>query len=274
MSDTNKVKFGLKNVHFAVGELQQDGSATFQKPVRWPGGVNLSLEAQGDINKFRADDIDFYVSQSNNGYQGDYESAKIPETFKKDVLGEVEDENGVVVEVSDAPTKIFALLFEFMGDKHATRHVMYNCTSSRPSVAGQTTGETIEPQTETASLTASTIWNAALKKNIVKARCAQGDAAYDTWFDNVYIPGAPITPTATRTVTQNLTDVTSSFTGNSVADGEAFTATLTAESGMTIGTVTVTMGGTDISETAWDETTGTVTITSVSGDVVITASAS
>lgn len=74
-------------------------------------------------------------------------------------------------------------------------------------------------------------------------------------------------------VTQNLTNVTSDFTGATVNGGAAFEATLTADTGHTIGAVTVTMGGSDVSSTAWDSSTGKVTISNVTGAIVITATA-
>ena len=77
----------------------------------------------------------------------------------------------------------------------------------------------------------------------------------------------------THSVTQNLTHVTSDFAGTTVDDGEALSVTLTADSGYTIGTPTVSMGGVDVTSTAWDSATGKVEIASVSGDVIITASA-
>ena len=184
----NKVKYGLKNVHYAVGTIAADNTATYGEPVAWPGAVNLSLDAEGEQTKFRADNVDYWVGVSNNGYSGDFESALIPDSFKTDVLGYIKDSNGTLIENAGAPTQPFALMFQFEGDVHATRHVLYNCTATRPSVSGATTEEEIEPQTETLSLAAVAIHNAALDMDITKASCGVGDAAYDTWFDSVYEP--------------------------------------------------------------------------------------
>ena len=81
----------------------------------------------------------------------------------------------------------------------------------------------------------------------------------------------PTPPVTTYSVTQTLEHVTSDYTGTTVNAGAAFSATLTAETDYTIDAVTVTMGGTDISSTAWDATTSKVTIAEVTGDITITA---
>lgn len=194
----NKVKYGLKNVYYAVATMDAaTNTATYSTPVAWPGAVSLSLDAEGNTTKFRADNIDYWVGQSNNGYTGDFESALIPDSFRKDILGDIvpEDNEGIMIEDAGAKTKYFALLFQFEGDESATRHVMYKCSATRPSVSGQTTEEEIEPQTETLEITAVSIHNAALDKDIVKARCASSDDAYSTWFSAVYQPAA--TPVVT-----------------------------------------------------------------------------
>ena len=85
-------------------------------------------------------------------------------------------------------------------------------------------------------------------------------------------PDDPTPPiTVTHTVTQNLTNVTSNFSDATVNEGATLTITLTPEETYTLGTVTVTMGGTNITSSAYDA--GVVTIASVTGDIVITAEA-
>ena len=78
-------------------------------------------------------------------------------------------------------------------------------------------------------------------------------------------------------VTQNLTDVTSDFSALRVDEGGSLEVTLSPSDNLHVfltGDVTVTMGGTNITSTAWNESTGKVTIASVTDDVVITAKSS
>lgn len=73
------------------------------------------------------------------------------------------------------------------------------------------------------------------------------------------------------TVSRTLTGVISSNTDNSVNKGSSYTTTLTLASGYQNMSVTVTMGGVDITSSALSN--NVVTIASVSGNVVITATA-
>jgi hypothetical protein len=79
-------------------------------------------------------------------------------------------------------------------------------------------------------------------------------------------------------VTQNLTDVTSDFSALRVDEGVALEIKLTLPDNYHVfltGDVTVEMPlGNDITSTAWNESTGKVTIASVTDDVVITAKSS
>lgn len=160
----NKVKYGLKNVHYAlVAEtVATDGSgaitSSYGSLKALAGAVSLSLDSSASKSVFRADNEDYYVSYGQGGYEGDLEVARVNEDFLKDVLGYVEDTDKILVESGAAfkTVNYFALVFEFDGDQRATKHCLYKCSASRPSIASQTTGEggTTDPQTETLTLTA------------------------------------------------------------------------------------------------------------------------
>jgi phi13 family phage major tail protein len=188
----NKVKYGLSNVYYAKATIDPStGAATYDTPVAIKGAVNLSLDPQGELSPFYADNIKYYIVSNNSGYEGDLEIALIPDSFKKDILGEIEDDNGILAEVTDAPTQPFALLFQFEGDDSSTRHVMYNCTASRPTIAGATKEDSTEVQTETLNLSCASVFNASLNANVVKGKCLNSGASaatYATWNTAVYQP--------------------------------------------------------------------------------------
>ena len=182
----NKIKYNLKNVHAAKLSRTEDGGYAYDSPKAIPGAVSLSLDAEGDSSPFYADGIVYFRTSSNNGYSGDLEIALIPEWFRTEILKEKLDKNGVLVENADvAETEKFALLFEFDGDIRCIRHVLYNCSASRPSIESQTKEDTIEPGTETLSLTAD-----PREDGLVKSRTGDTTSAetYDGWYQTVYIP--------------------------------------------------------------------------------------
>lgn len=187
----NKIKYGLKNVYYAIATDDGTGALTYATPVAWRGAVNLTLDAEGDSSNFYADNIVYWTGNANNGYSGSLETALIPDSFRQDVLGEKLDTGNVMIERVGMPTVEFALLFQFEGDEKASRHCMYRCTASRPSVTGATVESSIEPQTETVNITAM----ARINDDVVKARCNADADAYATWFDAVYEPQAEEEPT-------------------------------------------------------------------------------
>lgn len=194
----NKIKYGLKNVYYAVATINSNGSATYTTPVALPGAVTLSMEPQGDNTPFYADNIAYYVSLANSGYEGDLEVAIFPDAFRTAIFNEVTDTNGVLLEDANAQPVHFALLFQFEGDVKATKHVLYNCVATRNTVGSTTKADTVEPQTETATITATSIYVAALNKDIVKA--STGDSTdsttYNGWTSAVYVPAStPATST-------------------------------------------------------------------------------
>lgn len=79
------------------------------------------------------------------------------------------------------------------------------------------------------------------------------------------------TPPTTYTVTNNLANCKNSNASSSVTQGASYSATISANSGYTLGSITVTMGGTDI--TSSTVSGNTISISNVTGNIVISCTA-
>lgn len=183
----NKVKFNICNVHYAPITAAEDGTVTYAVPVPMPGAVSISLDPTGEPESFYADGIEYYVINNNQGYDGDLELAMIPESFRTDILKETADSNNVLVENANSETGSFALLFEFDGDIRKIRHVMYNCSASRPTIESKTNEEDKEVQTETLTVKAR-----PLASGYVKAKTGDSttETVYKDWYKSVYQPSS------------------------------------------------------------------------------------
>lgn len=94
-----------------------------------------------------------------------------------------------------------------------------------------------------------------------------GQQYYQDLYDALYPPAA------TYTITNTLTGCTSSNSAVAITEGDSYTATITASSSysLTGATVSITMGGSDITASAYNA--GTISIASVAGDLSITVTA-
>lgn len=251
----NKVKFGLKNVHYAsVSEVTSLGvtTTTYGTPKAWAGAVNMEVNPTStDPSVFRADDSDYYiVSGSSQGFDGTYECAYIPEDVETDVMGAIKDNNGVICEYANDEVKYIALMFEIDGDNSGRRYLVPKVKFNKPSISAETTG-TDGNTPKTSSLT----FKAAPRPDDGLARLHTGDttpdATYNNWFNTVYTPSL-----TTYTVTYNVNGGTGSIDAETVAAGNSITvddgATLTPPAGKTFA--------------GWALTDDAVTPTYVGGD--------
>ena len=145
----NKVQFGIKNVHYAT----MLSESTWDTPKPIPGSVALTLNPVGENSVFYADNITYFRSDSNEGYEGDAEFATLPVDLYKDIFQYTEGlTSKVLTENANALSKPFALLFEEEGDASGTKYVGYKCTASRPKKTFKTKGKGFDPQTQSISL--------------------------------------------------------------------------------------------------------------------------
>lgn len=183
----NKVRFNLKNVHYAIlTETQGTSGITYSwaTPVSVPGAVSLDLTKESEVTPFYADGIVFYSAISNNGYSGTLEMARFPDKMLQEVWGDtLGSTSKVLTENSNTNPKSFALLFEVDGDADEELYVLYNVSATRPNAGSSTTEGTKEPQTQTVDISA-----VALSDGKILARTTYNtpSATKTAWFNSVF----------------------------------------------------------------------------------------
>jgi len=244
----DKVKFGIKNVHVFPITSVTAGVPTYGDVIDVPGAVSFSMSAQGDINKFYADNIVYYQSSANNGYEGDLTLALIPEAFYEKIFGQTPDANGVMTENAAVEAKAFAMTFEEDGDQTGTKFVLYNCTATRPTKELQTIEDSKTPVTQTLTVSAVPLQSGDV---MGMTTSATPDAVKNTWHDAVYIASG----TSTFLVSFNSMGG-STVQSQSVADGKKATEPIApTKTGYTFGGWYSDLDLTD----AWDFSTDVVT---------------
>lgn len=236
-----------------MAHVDDAGGITFDTPFAMPGSVSLSLEAQGELTPFYADGIKYYVSSSNGGYEGDWELALVTDEFREKILKEIIDSNKVMLEKADAGVENFAFGFEIDGDARGTRFWFYFCTATRPTTESETTEDTIEPTTDTLTVSSAAVDLKGDGNMYVRAKTTADvdDGLYNTWFDKVYIPDQEAM----------LTSVVAVYKGSKTAGQTLDKSDFTVVAVMSNGTNQEVSDYTIAPETALEEGDNEITIT-------------
>lgn len=191
----NKVRFGLKNVHYAAvtEAVGEDGKITTSygdvKP--WIGAVSLSLSPEGNSDTFYADDYAFYNTDTNSGYSGSIETAGVPDEMLVEIYGMIRDSvTKNIAEFADVTSKYMAIMFEISGDQSARRYCFYRIKMERPEVASETITDTKTVKTQTCNMTATPRPDDMVVKTFADPEATN----YATWYETV--PTAPAKPAA------------------------------------------------------------------------------
>ena len=188
----NKVRFGLSNVHYAI--LTEGSTNAWASPVAVPGAVNITVDANVASSDFYADNVSYYRTFANNGYNCTLEMARISEAMLADIWGITADSTGVVREKTGEQPKPFALMFQVEGDQDEELYLFYRCLpSGKPSVGSQTTEESAEPVTQSFDFSAlPLVTGADAQKGLIKAHTGASatTAVKSAWFTAVNVPSA------------------------------------------------------------------------------------
>lgn len=193
------VQFGLCNVYVASVTETRDPvtgviSTTYGTPKAWPGAVHMTLNTKATSEDSYADNGVWYVSNTNPGYDGTYESMHVPEWAATDLLGRYADDNGAIIESTEDRPAYFALMFETDTDTVPTRYVYYKCILSNPSGDWETKTDSTTPKTATANIRvmprADVDTVGGLSKHAIGAvvSATTDGTAYDGFYSAVYEP--------------------------------------------------------------------------------------
>lgn len=176
----NLVEFGLSNVHVGTVSLS-DGAYTFGTPAKYPGAVNLKMNSNFESTKVSADNIAYYIANSNLGYSNELEMVKEDVDFMKKYVGLQASEDGAIVESSNQRTQEFYIMFQIEGDESPTKYILYrNSLTDKPSYEHKTLEEgKIEVETVTYKFDTLPLADGT---GVIKAAYPKGVAGYETLF--------------------------------------------------------------------------------------------
>lgn len=183
----NKVKYGLKNVHFCTYEVAENGTVSLGTPYHLPGSTELTMEPQSEESSFYADDVKYWSGYSDNGYECELTNANFPDDFKTQFMNYVELTGGGIAQIKGMQNKKVCVIFEGDGDVEKRRGILYNVSLGQINRTHATVEENIEPQTATLPMTV----NGDNGTGIVQASYPPTAAAYSTIFTNPPVPALP-----------------------------------------------------------------------------------
>ncbi len=179
----NKVLFGLSNLYIGTYAVN-DGVVTLGTPYHQAGAVGFSPDQSTDTNVFYADNVEYYSSISEGAIEGDIEVAMFDDAFKTQFLGYKTLADGGLAQVKNPTKPNVYVAFEISGDREARRCIFFNGTLGAISREYATTEDSIEPQTE--SISVSFVGDNA--SGVRMATYKPGDTGYSTLFS---APTAP-----------------------------------------------------------------------------------
>ena len=187
MPETNKVMFGVSNLHVGTYTVAADNTVTLGAPMKVPGTVNLTLEAESEENSFYADNVKYWSGYSDNGYSGEIENALFDDAFKIAFMNYVTLDDGGIAQIKGQQNKPVYFMFQADGDRENRRMIVYNVSLGQITREYATTEDSIEPQTATLPFTVS----GDNGTGITRVSYAPANAVYNTMFTTPPVPALP-----------------------------------------------------------------------------------
>lgn len=141
---SNKYMFNLKNVHYSIVTVGENGALQHGAVKRLMGTTELTMELEQSSEKHFSEGLVYFVTTSSAGYKGELSIYNVDAEFEKEVLGLKEDTKKVQYETMYDQTKEIALLFEVDGNEKEERHCLLRVKFSKPKYEYKTTTDKVD----------------------------------------------------------------------------------------------------------------------------------
>lgn len=158
MANSNKVQFGLDQVHYA--KVTETVDPTGKVSYSWgewkdfPGAVNMTVDNVANRAPEYADNVLYHSAVSEPEVDLTFECELVPDDFKKDVLGYLTATDGSLIrQVNNIKSKI-AIAYRVKGDsKHRIKYY-FVCDVADNDQSASTMTDSVAVQHSTLTLTA------------------------------------------------------------------------------------------------------------------------
>lgn len=200
------------NPLFTYADDSSPTSPKWDSPIRIPGTVSWGPTANNTKTSFYADNIEYFSTYVNNGFDGTWEMAKVPVDMLVAVYRYVVDSNGILIAPGGVGYKNFAFAFEMQGDISPARIIWYSCSAGLPTRTYATMEENTEPQVDSVDMSAKPQTFAdGTVATFAQVPFNRNDettlSIYNNWFSEVYHPS--IEDPQAKAMPQSVSGITS-----------------------------------------------------------------
>lgn len=260
--------------------LKDDSEAFETGPVKQLAGVaEVSRTTESSSETHYYDNLPAIVITSTGSDTVTINTSAIGFEPLADITGqEYDEETGMFIEQGERKNDYYALGYQTKKTDGTVVYVwrlkgMFGIPDQTNATENDGTDANGQELTYTGISTTHKFENGKAAKAINVDTSVNESFTADTFFASVQTPDTIQGGATVYDVTNTLTHVVNSNADTMVRDGSAYLAALTAETGYTIDSVTVTMGGVDVTSTAYSSSNGVIYIANVTGAIVITATA-
>lgn len=184
---SNKVEFGISNLHVGTYSVATDGTVTLGTPYHVPGAVSWNPDEDSENNVFYADNIAYWSEYTDGDMTGDLVVAKYPDVFKTMFMGYLSKGDGGLAKIKNAVKPKTYIAYQVEGDVESRRVIMYNCALGSIKRENNTIEGSKSVDTEALAVSVA----GDNKTGIVMVSYYKSDTGYSTLFTS------PPTPTTT-----------------------------------------------------------------------------